>query len=90
MSPAASAALAASQPSPRRSAASHSSVGSPSGSAAARVNKSRESAGNDLSRFANPSSSFPSAGTALVSASPSASSAVVHVRGSSNSASGFP
>ena len=90
ISPAASAVVAASQPSPRCSAARHNSPGSPNGSAAATVRKRRASVGNDRILFAKPSSRWPANPLTSEAGTPSINSAVVHARGSSTSASGFP
>ena len=75
---------------PSRSAARHTSTGSPTGSAAATSSNERVCSGRASSRRRKLSWMLADSGTALGRANPPASSAGVNPRGSSNSASGLP
>ncbi len=75
---------------PSRSAARHTSAGSPTGSAAAKSNKRRASFGRPASRRVKFSSMLADRGIAAGRPNPPASSVGVSPLGNSSSASGFP
>ena len=88
--PAVSAGPTASVAIPSRSAARHSSVGSPIGSAAAMSNNRWVSGGSSSIRRRKPSSIRPDSSDTSSTPNPPASSAGVRLRGSSSNASGLP
>ena len=90
INPASSAGLPASPLIPRRSAARHNRLTSPTGSAAATSSRRWVSRGSDRTRWTKVSSTRLATGRASGSPNPPASSAGVNPRGSSSNASGLP